>query len=144
LMNGGAHESWLLLGMGMVVSALCFKLSLVPFHLWTPEVYEGAPSQVSAYLGTASKLAIFAVLFRLFATATTAHNSWLLIMLVAIAFASMMFGNLLALRQNNIKRLLGYSAIAHMGYLLTAVVAGGAFAEETIGVYLVTYVVTTL
>jgi len=74
MLNGGTHESWLLLGMGMVVSALCFKLSLVPFHLWTPDVYEGAPSQVSAYLGTASKLAVFAVFFRLFATAPTAHN----------------------------------------------------------------------
>ncbi|GAB3675424.1 NADH-quinone oxidoreductase subunit NuoN [Salinisphaera aquimarina] len=143
--DGGGHQSWLLMGMGMMVVALAFKLSLVPFHLWTPDVYEGAPGPVSAFLATVSKVAVFALLLRFFTLAPPADSSWLLTLLGVVAFASMMIGNLLALRQNNIKRLLGYSSIAHLGYLLTAIVAGGSgLAAETVGVYLATYVATTL
>ncbi|MES1924719.1 NADH-quinone oxidoreductase subunit NuoN [Salinisphaera sp. T31B1] len=140
-----AHHSWLLMGIGMMFVALAFKLSLVPFHLWTPDVYEGAPGPVSAFLATVSKVAVFALLLRLFTLAAPADSPWLLTLLGVIAFASMIIGNLLALRQNNIKRLLGYSSIAHLGYLLTAIVAGGSgLAAETVGVYLTTYVATTL
>lgn len=142
--DGGAHESWLLIGVGMMIVALAFKLSLVPFHLWTPDVYEGAPGPVSAFLATVSKVAVFAVLLRFFTVAPPADSSWLLTLIGVIAFASMLVGNLLALRQSNIKRLLGYSSIAHLGYLLTAIVAGGGLAVETVGVYLATYVATTL
>jgi len=143
--QGGAnHQDWLLIGVGMMVVALAFKLSLVPFHLWTPDVYEGAPGPVSAFLATVSKVAVFAVLLRFFTLAPPADSSWLLTLVGVIAFASMMVGNLLALRQNNIKRLLGYSSIAHLGYLLTAIVAGGGLAIETVGVYLATYVATVL
>lgn len=142
--QGGALHSWLIIGIGMMVVGLGFKLSLVPFHLWTPDVYEGAPGPVSAFLATVSKVAMFGVLMRLFVLAPTTNDHWLLMLIGVIAFASMLIGNLLALRQNNIKRLLGYSSIAHMGYLLTAVVAGGELGVETVGVYLVTYVATTL
>lgn len=144
LANGGAHQSWVLIGVGMMVIALAFKLSLVPFHVWTPDVYEGAPGPVSAFLATVSKVAVFALLLRFFTLAAPAANDWLLTLMGVIAFASMMVGNLLALRQRNVKRLLGYSSIAHLGYLLTAIVAGGDLAIETVGVYLATYVATTL
>lgn len=140
----GALHSWLLVGVGMMVIGLGFKLSLVPFHLWTPDVYEGAPGPVSAFLATVSKVAVFGLLMRFFVVAPPAQDGWLLTLLGVIAFASMLVGNLLALRQTNIKRLLGYSSIAHLGYLLTAVVAGGALGMETVGVYLATYVATTL
>lgn len=108
-------------GVGMMLVGLGFKLSLVPFHLWTPDVYEGAPAPVSAFLATASKVAVFAVLLRLFQIAPAALDNQLLnISLSVIAVASILFGNLLALTQSNIKRLLGYSSIAHLGYLLVA------------------------
>lgn len=144
LADGGAHQPWVLVGVGMIVVALAFKLSLVPFHVWTPDVYEGAPGPSSAFLATVSKVAVFAVLMRFFILAPPAANGWLLTIVAVIAFASMMVGNLLALRQRNVKRLLGYSSIAHLGYLLTAVVAGGELGVETVGVYLATYVVTML
>ncbi|MES1928416.1 NADH dehydrogenase subunit N [Salinisphaera dokdonensis CL-ES53] len=142
--NGGAHQSWVLIGVGMMVVALAFKLSLVPFHVWTPDVYEGAPGPVSAFLATVSKVAVFALLLRFFTLAAPAANDWLLTLMGVIAFASMMIGNLLALRQRNVKRLLGYSSIAHLGYLMTAIVAGGDLGTEAVGVYLATYVATTL
>lgn len=144
MVDGGAHQSWVLIGVGMMVIALAFKLSLVPFHIWTPDVYEGAPAPVSAFLATASKVAVFAVLVRFFTLAPPAANEGLHTLVGVIAFASMMIGNLLALRQRNVKRLLGYSSIAHLGYLLTAVVAGGELGTEAVGVYLATYVATTL
>ncbi|NQD92129.1 NADH-quinone oxidoreductase subunit NuoN [Pseudomonas sp. CrR25] len=132
------------LGMGMLLVALAFKLSLVPFHLWTPDVYEGAPAPVAAFLATASKVAAFAVLLRLFQLSPAAAAPALHELLAIIAVASILFGNLLALLQNNLKRLLGYSSIAHFGYLLVALVASQGLAVEAVGVYLATYVLTTL
>jgi NADH-quinone oxidoreductase subunit N len=132
------------LGIGMMLIGLAFKLSLVPFHLWTPDVYEGAPAPVAAFLATASKVAVFAVLLRLYQLSPATAGGWLNDLLTAIAIASILFGNLLALVQNNIKRLLGYSSIAHFGYLLVALIASKGLAVEAIGVYLATYVLTSL
>ncbi|MCY1503885.1 NADH-quinone oxidoreductase subunit N [compost metagenome] len=132
------------LGIGMMLIGLAFKLSLVPFHLWTPDVYEGAPAPVAAFLATASKVAVFAVLLRLYQLSPATAGGWLNDLLTVIAIASILFGNLLALVQNNIKRLLGYSSIAHFGYLLVALIASKGLAVEAIGVYLATYVLTSL
>ncbi|MBM7061762.1 NADH-quinone oxidoreductase subunit NuoN [Pseudomonas sp. UL073] len=132
------------LGLGMMLVGLAFKLSLVPFHLWTPDVYEGAPAPVAAFLATASKVAVFAVLLRLFQLSPVANEGLLNLVLSAIAVASILVGNLLALVQSNLKRLLGYSSIAHFGYLLIAVIASKGLAVEAIGVYLATYVLTSL
>ncbi|BAU74314.1 NADH-quinone oxidoreductase subunit NuoN [Metapseudomonas furukawaii] len=132
------------LGIGMMLIGLAFKLSLVPFHLWTPDVYEGAPAPVAAFLATASKVAVFAVLLRLYQLSPATAGGWLNDLLTLIAIASILFGNLLALVQNNIKRLLGYSSIAHFGYLLVALIASKGLAVEAIGVYLATYVLTSL
>jgi NADH-quinone oxidoreductase subunit N len=142
--HGQLYYNWLIVGVGMMVVGLGFKLSLVPFHMWTPDVYEGAPGPASTFLATVSKVAIFAVLLRFFTVAPPAQDGWLLSLIGVIAFLSMFVGNLLALRQNNIKRLLGYSAIAHIGYVLTAIVAGNGLAQETVGVYLATYVATSI
>lgn len=133
-----------LLGGGLLLVGIAFKLSLVPFHLWTPDVYEGAPAPVASYLASASKVAVFAVLMRYFVEAGGYRQVQLVDVLGALAFASMLIGNLLALRQNNIKRLLAYSSIAHFGYCLVGLLAGGPLAIESVGVYLLTYVVTTL
>lgn len=132
------------IGMGMMLIGLAFKLSLVPFHLWTPDVYEGAPAPVAAFLATASKVAVFAVLLRLYQVSPAAAGGWLNDLLTLIAIASILFGNLLALLQNNLKRLLGYSSIAHFGYLLVALIASKGLAVEAVGVYLATYVLTSL
>ncbi|QKF52026.1 NADH-quinone oxidoreductase subunit NuoN [Pseudomonas graminis] len=132
------------LGLGMMLVGLGFKLSLVPFHLWTPDVYEGAPAPVAAFLATASKVAVIGVLVRLFQISPAATSGVLTDVMSVIAVASILVGNLLALTQNNLKRLLGYSSIAHFGYLMIAMVASKGMAVEAINVYLVTYVLTSL
>ncbi|SUD40244.1 NADH dehydrogenase subunit N [Ectopseudomonas mendocina] len=132
------------IGIGMMLIGLAFKLSLVPFHLWTPDVYEGAPAPVAAFLATASKVAVFAVLLRLYQISPAMSGGWLSELLTLIAIASILVGNLLALLQNNLKRLLGYSSIAHFGYLLVALIASKGLAVEAVGVYLATYVLTSL
>jgi len=132
------------LGLGLMLVGLGFKLSLVPFHLWTADVYEGAPAPVAAFLATASKVAVFAMLLRLLQWIPGATEGALGILLALIADASILVGNLAALMQNNLKRLLGFSSIAHFGYLLIALIAGSGMAVEAVGVYLATYVMTTL
>ena len=132
------------IGVAMMLIGLAFKLSLVPFHLWTPDVYEGAPAPVAAFLATASKVAVFVVLLRLYQMSPAMAGGWLSDLLTLIAIASILFGNLLALLQNNLKRLLGYSSIAHFGYLLVALIASQGVAVEAVGVYLATYVLTSL
>jgi len=131
-------------GIGMMLIGLGFKLSLAPFHLWTPDVYEGAPAPVATFLATVSKVAVFAVLLRLYQLSPATSGGWLNDALSLLAIASILIGNLLALNQSNLKRLLGYSSIAHFGYLLVALIASKGLAVEAIGVYLVTYVLTTL
>ena len=131
-------------GIALILTALAFKLSLAPFHLWTPDVYEGAPAPVGAYLATASKVAVFVVLLRFLAEVPAAHATIWMLVLAVIAFVSIVVGNLLALNQKNIKRLLGYSSIAHFGYILIAIVAGGPMTLDAVGIYLLTYVVTTI
>ncbi|AUH00195.1 NADH-quinone oxidoreductase subunit NuoN [Pectobacteriaceae bacterium CE70] len=140
------HEPVLMVGLGMMLVGLGFKLSLVPFHLWTPDVYQGAPAPVSTFLATASKIAIFGAVMRLFLYAPMVDSESVRLTLGVIAFASILFGNLMALAQSNIKRLLGYSSIAHLGYLLVALIAvqSHQLALETIGVYLAGYLFSSL
>src|SRR5476651_514363 len=140
------HQPLLLAGLGMMIVGLGFKLSLVPFHLWTPDVYQGAPAPVSTFLATASKIAIFAVVMRLFLYAPVADSEAIRIVLGIIAFCSILVGNIMAISQNNIKRLLGYSSIAHLGYLLVALIAVQThqLSMETVGVYLAGYLFSSL
>jgi NADH-quinone oxidoreductase subunit N len=128
----------------MILVGLGFKLALVPFHFWTPDVYEGAPAPVAAFVATASKTAVFAVLMR-FLQLSDAHNSAsILTVLTIIAIASMVAGNVMAILQTNVKRILAYSSIAHLGYMLAALVAGGSSAAEAVAFYLAAYTVTIL
>lgn len=135
---------YLLTGLALVVVGIGFKLSVVPFHLWTPDVYEGAPAPVTAFLATVSKGAVFALLLRYFVAAQGYQSGPLLLIFSLIAIASMLIGNLLALLQDNVKRILAYSSIAHLGYLLVAFLVGGALAVEAVTFYLLAYFVTTL
>jgi NADH-quinone oxidoreductase subunit N len=140
----GFANPYLLAGAGLIIVAVGFKLSLVPFHLWTPDVYEGAPAPVGAFLATVSKTAVFVVLLRWFVQGHADQFESLVNVLAALAVASIVIGNVLALMQTNIKRLFAYSSIAHIGYLLVALIASGEFRVEAVGMYLITYSVTQL
>jgi NADH-quinone oxidoreductase subunit N len=138
----------LLIGVILIIAAVGFKLSLVPFHLWTPDVYQGAPAPVMAFVATVSKGAVFALLLRFFISAQADRSDVFLDILSLIAAASILAGNLLALLQTNLKRMLAYSSIAHMGYLLVALIAGSVLQTvlltESVGFYLLAYVITNL
>jgi NADH-quinone oxidoreductase subunit N len=132
------------IGVVMLLVGVGFKLAVVPFHMWTPDVYEGAPAPVTAYVATVSKGAVFAVLLRFLLPVSTDQGSTVFLALTAVAIASMVAGNLLALRQDNVKRILAYSSIAHLGYLLVAFLATGERAGVAVGFYLIAYFATTL
>jgi NADH-quinone oxidoreductase subunit N len=133
-----------LAGLTFIVTGIGFKLGVVPFHLWAPDVYEGAPAPVAAFIATVSKGAIFALLLRYFYTAGAQHFRPVFVLFATIAIASMLVGNLAALLQNNVKRILAYSSIAHMGYLLVAFEASSATASAAVAFYLVAYFITTI
>ena len=146
-----ARNEQLLLAVGqaMLLIGVFFKLSLVPFHMWTPDVYQGAPAPVTGFVATVSKAAVFAVLMRYALAVGVVDAEVLRNVIVVVAVLSMIAGNLLALLQINIKRLLAYSSIAHMGYLLIAVVVAAtpevrSFGVESALVYLAGYVLMTL
>ncbi len=133
----------------LVMVGFAFKLSLVPFHMWTPDVYEGAPAPVGAFLATTSKVVVMAVLLRLLATPTmqVMRSGPLVLSLTVMAAASMLAGNLLALKQSNIKRMLGYSSIAHFGYMMIGVlmfIRQPMQAFYIVGMYLTVYSVTAI
>jgi NADH-quinone oxidoreductase subunit N len=133
-----------LAGFVLTVTGIGFKLGLVPFHLWIPDVYQGAPAPITAFVATVSKGAVFALLLRLVGELHALHLGRLGLLFGVLSAASMFVGNFLALLQNNVKRLLAYSSIAHFGYLLVALLAGGALAAEAVTFYLVAYFITTL
>lgn len=113
----------LIFGLVFVLSALAFKLGAVPFHMWVPDVYQGAPTSVTAYLSTAPKIAAFAMFMRLLVGGLEGLAEHWQTMLVIIAILSMAVGNIIAIAQTNIKRMLAYSAISHMGFLLLGILA---------------------
>jgi NADH-quinone oxidoreductase subunit N len=140
----GSGLALLLPGIALTVTGIGFKLGVVPFHLWTPDVYEGAPAPVAAFVATTSKSAMIALLLRYVYLSDALQYRAVFLVFSIIAIASMCAGNLLALRQNNVKRILAYSSIAHFGYILVAFLAGGRMAIEAVGFYLVAYTVTIL
>ena len=143
-----AMNAMILSGVILIMAGLGFKLSLVPFHLWTPDVYQGAPAPITAFIATVSKGAVFVLLLRFFISTGSYAYTPLLTVFSVIAVLSILGGNLLALLQNNVKRMLAYSSIAHMGYLLVAFIAAGSIAPtlavESVTFYLVAYFITTI
>jgi NADH-quinone oxidoreductase subunit N len=130
----------LMVGIAFVIAGLAFKLSAVPFHMWTPDVYEGAPTPVTAFMSTAPKVAPFVVLLRLmigpFGHVTV---QWQPIIEI-VSIASMLLGSFAAIGQTNIKRLMAYSSIGHMGYALVGLAPGTESGVRGVLVYLLTYV----
>jgi NADH-quinone oxidoreductase subunit N len=123
--NGTTNLLLLTIGSALILVALSFKIAAVPFHMWTPDVYQGAPSAVTAFMAAGAKIAGFAALLRVFALAFPALTSDLTPILVVLSALTMIVGNLIAITQTNIKRLLAYSSIAHAGYILMAFVPYG-------------------
>jgi NADH-quinone oxidoreductase subunit N len=128
-LSKGHGSALLLAGLGLVAAGVAFKVAAVPFHAWTPDVYEGAPTPVTAFMAAGVKTAAFALLARIFLAAESgpaAQASAFGGIIAALAVLTMIFGNLLALPQRSVKRMLAYSSIAHAGYLLIGVVSAGA------------------
>jgi len=143
LVSGNVAISAILGIVVLILVGVGFKIAMVPFHFWAPDVYEGAPTPVTGFISTASKTAGFAVLIRLFIAGLAGSEYWLP-MITGLAVLTMTFGNLVALTQTNIKRLLAYSSIAHAGYVLVAFVAYSELGVASAIYYLIAYVVTNL
>jgi NADH-quinone oxidoreductase subunit N len=136
---------WLvILAFVTVAAGLFFKVAAVPFHQWAPDVYEGAPTPIAAYVSVASKIASFALLIRLFFTVFGSSLPLWQGLVAGVAIASLTWGNLAALTQNNIKRLLAYSSISHVGYILLGLVAGNETGLTGIVYYLIAYAFMTI
>lgn len=144
-MHAGAVSPWLFGGMAvLVLVGFSFKISAAPFQFWAPDVYEGAPTPITSFISTASKAAGFAVLLRFMLAVFPAIEAEWVSLLAIIATATMTVGNLLAIPQTNIKRLLAYSSIAHAGYAMIGLVALSSFGTATVIFYLISYVVTNI
>ena len=129
----------LLLAMVMTSVGLFFKISVVPFHMWAPDVYEGAPTPVTAYVSVASKAASFALMMRIFLVPLLSVQELWMPLLGGVALATMTLGNIAAITQNNLKRLMAYSSISHAGYMLLGLAAGNETGLKGISVYLLVY-----
>lgn len=132
------------LGLVLILVLFAFKLAVAPFHMWSPDVYQGAPSPVTALIATGSKGAMFAILLRMVLLWHLNDNAVFSMIFTLLAILTMFTGNLLALMQTNIKRLLAYSSIAHMGYLLIPLIAGGQMGASSISFYFVSYFAAVL
>lgn len=147
LAHNAVNQNLILVGLGFALIGLCFKSAFVPFHQWTPDVYQGAPTNVTAFMAAGSKIAAIAVLFRVL-DASAAFSSLWMPALFWIAILTMTVGNLTALVQKDAKRILGYSSIAHAGYILVAILAHAKMPESigfgTVAFYLMSYCVMTI
>ncbi|MBI1727887.1 MAG: NADH-quinone oxidoreductase subunit N [Candidatus Rokubacteria bacterium] len=140
---GTARDPLLLIGFGLLLVGFGFKISAVPFHLWTADVYEGAPTSVTALIATGSKAAAFAALVRVLLTAMRPLQGEWAWLFWGLAVLSMTLGNVVAIAQQNLKRMLAYSSIAHVGYMLVGIVAGGSLGNGGVLFYLLVYTFTT-
>ncbi len=142
--DGAADDRLALAGAAMVLAGLAFKISAVPFHQWTPDVYEGAPTPLTGFMATATKAVAFAALLRVLLQALPAQADQWQPALATLAILSLIFGNVVALAQTNVKRMLAYSSVGHAGYLLTAVVAASELGSSALLFYLAVYTAMTI
>jgi NADH-quinone oxidoreductase subunit N len=144
IQSGEANNTLLVFGLVFVVSGLAFKLGVVPFHMWIPDVYHGAPTAITMLIGSAPKLAAFAFVVRILVEGLQPMVEHWSGMLVILAIGSMAIGNFAAIAQTNIKRMFAYSTIAHMGFLLLGLLSGGIEGYGSAMFYVVVYVLMTL
>ena len=136
---GAGDDVFLVAGLAMIVAGLAFKVSAAPFHMWTPDVYQGAPTSVTAFMSAATKTAALVLTLRVLVTAFPDESDIWTIAVAVIACVSLAWGNLAALAQSDVKRLLAYSSISHAGFLLIAIAAGTDRGGEALLFYLVPY-----
>jgi len=144
MVQPGAASPGLVVGIVFIVAGLAFKISAVPFHMWTPDVYEGAPTPVTAFMGTAPKVAAMVLLVRLLAGPFQPLLDQWQQLIVLVSIASMLLGSLAAIGQSNIKRLMAYSSIGNVGYVLLGLASGSEKGIQAIVFYLAIYLVMTL
>ncbi|HVB37534.1 MAG TPA: NADH-quinone oxidoreductase subunit N [Vicinamibacterales bacterium] len=137
------YDPMLLAGLALIITGIAFRLAVAPFHIWAPDVYEGAPAPMAAFVDTVSKVALFGLLLRYFRQSPVEGGSVFLLFTI-LAMASMIAGTLLVLRRGSVKHMLACASIAHFGYFLVAFQAGGAMGAEAATFYLTAYVITTL
>jgi NADH-quinone oxidoreductase subunit N len=139
-----SDKTILAFGLVFIIVGIAFKLGAVPFHMWVPDVYQGAPTAVTLYIASAPKLAAFAMLMRLLVGGMfELHTQWQGILII-LAILSMAIGNIVAIAQSNIKRMLAYSAISHIGFLLLGVLSGNPEGFAASMFYTITYVMMSL
>jgi NADH-quinone oxidoreductase subunit N len=138
--NGLGGNIGLVFGIAFVIVGVGFKFGAVPFHMWIPDVYEGSPTCVTVFIGTASKLAAFALAMRLLPEALAGSQADWSQMLVVLAVLSMAIGNIVAIAQSNLKRMLAYSTISHVGYVLLGILSGTAQGYQASMFYMISYV----
>ena len=136
---GGEHDALLLFGLAMIIAGLAFKASAAPFHMWTPDVYEGAPTSVTAFMAAATKTAALVVALRVLVTAFPTNADLWTVAVAVIAVCSLIVGNFAALVQRNVKRMLAYSSISQAGFMLIAVSADSLLGARALLYYLVPY-----
>lgn len=142
--SGGERELGVVFGLVFILAGLCFKISAVPFHMWTPDVYEGAPTPVTTFFASAPKMAAMGLIVRVTIDAfEPVSHDWRQV-IVFVAIASMILGAFAAIGQRNIKRLMAYSSISHMGYALVALAAGTVIGVSGVLIYMLIYLVMTL
>jgi NADH-quinone oxidoreductase subunit N len=141
---GRGHDSMLVLGLAMVIAGLAFKSSAAPFHMWTPDAYQGAPTPVTGFMASATKVAAFVVTYRILVTAFASDERIWTWALAALAIASIAIGNIAALAQRNVKRLLAYSSVSHAGFMLIPIAAANALGARALVYYLIPYCAMSL
>jgi NADH-quinone oxidoreductase subunit N len=139
-----SSQPWYSIGFGLVLIGFGFKVAAVPFHMWVPDVYEGAPTTVSGLMSTGGKAAAFSAFILVFSIPMSQHVQHFTSILAALAAGSMIVGNLFGLAQKNLKRMLAYSSIAHAGYMLIGIASGQPLGQQGILFYLVSYAFTNL
>ncbi|HKJ62127.1 MAG TPA: NADH-quinone oxidoreductase subunit NuoN [Hyphomicrobiales bacterium] len=144
VLQSADHSVGLIFGLVFVLAGIAFKLSAVPFHMWTPDVYQGAPTPVTAFFASAPKVAAFAMLIRIVQEAFPAISGDWKQVIIAISIASMVLGAFAAIGQTNIKRLMAYSSIGHVGYAMVGLAAGTPAGIQGVMIYLAIYIVMTL
>jgi NADH-quinone oxidoreductase subunit N len=141
---GAESDALLVLGLAMIVAGLAFKMSAAPFHMWTPDAYQGAPTPVTAFMSSATKVAALVVTYRLLVTAFPENEELWTWALAAIACTSLAVGNIAALVQRNVKRLLAYSSVSHAGFMLIPIVASSELGAQALLYYLIPYAALSL
>jgi NADH-quinone oxidoreductase subunit N len=140
----GADDPLFVTGMGMILAGLAFKVSAAPFHMWTPDVYQGAPTTVTAFMAAATKVAALVLTLRILVTAFPEQDEIWTIAVAVLAVASLAIGNLAAIAQSDVKRMLAYSSVSHAGFLLIAIAANNEAGGEALLYYLIPYCAATV